>query len=116
MGPSLSTWLVLVRLVQVLGSFIPAALNGWLLYYIHMNKLGPSNVMLILEILVCFLLVAVVLGFPISLQNLTTPTRRRSYSSTACCPCSYFTLVDDHGEHHGFSPVYAWTSSVSSSM
>lgn len=52
MGRRLSTWLVLLRLFQVLGSFIPAAMNGWLLYFIYTSKLGPSDVMLILEILV----------------------------------------------------------------
>lgn len=52
MGRRLSTWLVLVRVFQVLGSFIPAAMNGWLLYFIFTNKLGPSDVMFVLEILV----------------------------------------------------------------
>lgn len=53
MGRRLSGWLVLARLFQVLGSFIPGAMNGWLLYYISANKLGPSSLMLVLEILVC---------------------------------------------------------------
>lgn len=58
MGRRLSTWLVVVRLFQVLGSFIPAAMNGWLLYFIFTNKLGSSDVMLILEILVSLVKVA----------------------------------------------------------
>lgn len=53
MGRRLSGWLVLARLFQILGSFIPGAMNGWLLYYIATNKLGPSKLMLVLEILVC---------------------------------------------------------------
>lgn len=53
MGRTLSGLLVLVRLVQILGSFIPGALNGWLLYYISAKKLGPSQLMLVLELLVC---------------------------------------------------------------
>lgn len=52
MGRRLSTWLVLARSFQVLGSFIPGAMNGWLLYYLHANRLGPSNLMFVLEILV----------------------------------------------------------------
>lgn len=53
MGRGLSGWLVLARLFQILGSFIPGAMNGWLLYYISTNKLGPSKLMLVLELLVC---------------------------------------------------------------
>lgn len=42
-----------MRLIQVLGSFIPGAMNGWLLYYITAKNLGPSQLMLVLELLVC---------------------------------------------------------------
>lgn len=58
MGRRLSIWLVLARLFQVLASFIPGAMNGWLLYYITANKLGPSKLMLVLEILVSLALLA----------------------------------------------------------
>lgn len=49
----LSSWLVLVRLFQLLGSFITGAMNGYLLWYIYTNRLGLDKTMIILEILVC---------------------------------------------------------------
>lgn len=52
MGRRLSTGLVVVRSFLVLGSFVPGAMNGWLLYYLHANNLHPSYLMLVLEILV----------------------------------------------------------------
>lgn len=53
MGRKLSVCFILVRLFQLLGAFIPAAMNGWLLAYIYSNNLGPSKIMLVLEVLVC---------------------------------------------------------------
>ncbi|ROW03653.1 hypothetical protein VPNG_07221 [Cytospora leucostoma] len=47
----LSSWLVLVRLFQLLGSFITGALNGYLLWYISTNRLGLDETTIILEIL-----------------------------------------------------------------
>lgn len=56
MGWGLMRWIVSVRAVQLLGSFIPGALNGWLLYYIYSSKdLGLTQSMIILQILVCYL-------------------------------------------------------------
>lgn len=53
MGWGLMRWIVSVRAVQLLGSFIPGALNGWLLYYIYSKKFGLTQSMIILQILVC---------------------------------------------------------------
>lgn len=52
MGRRLATGLVAVRSFQVLGSFIPGAMNGWLLYRLYTSNLGPSYLMVVLEILV----------------------------------------------------------------
>lgn len=53
MGWALTRWIVSVRLVQLLASFIPGALNGWLLYYIFQNGVGMTQSMIVLQILVC---------------------------------------------------------------
>lgn len=42
-----------MRVVQLMGSFIPGALNGWLLYYIYSKDIGLAQSMIILQILVC---------------------------------------------------------------
>lgn len=55
MGWGLMRWIVSVRAVQLMGSFIPGALNGWLLYYIYSKRLGLTQSMIILQILVCCL-------------------------------------------------------------
>ncbi|KAJ4393484.1 hypothetical protein N0V93_002696 [Gnomoniopsis smithogilvyi] len=55
MGRRLSTWLILIRSFQVLGSFVPGAVNGWLLYYLYTNRLGPSELMLLLEVLIAII-------------------------------------------------------------
>lgn len=55
MGWGLMRWIVSVRSVQLMGSFIPGALNGWLLYYIYSKSIGFSQSMIILQILVCCL-------------------------------------------------------------
>lgn len=48
----LSSWLVFVRCLQILGTLVSAILNGFLLVYIHVNKLGLSSNMFSLEIMV----------------------------------------------------------------
>lgn len=53
MGWGLMRWIVSVRSVQLMGSFIPGALNGWLLYYIDSKDIGLVQLMIILQILVC---------------------------------------------------------------
>lgn len=55
MGWGLMRWIVSVRSVQLMGSFIPGALNGWLLYYIFSKSIGFEQSMVILQILVCCL-------------------------------------------------------------
>lgn len=55
MGWGLTRWIVSLRAVQLMGSFIPGALNGWLLYYIGHKHIGLSLSMIILQILVCCL-------------------------------------------------------------
>ncbi|ROW03121.1 hypothetical protein VMCG_05688 [Cytospora schulzeri] len=81
MGWRLSSWLFLVRLFQLLGSFIPGAMNGWLLYYIYTNNLGLSNTMVILETLVAIIFVYT------SLSLLVGHTHHRS-KRTAWVVCS----------------------------
>lgn len=44
-----------MRSVQLMGSFIPGALNGWLLYYISSKNIGFAQSMIVLQILVCCL-------------------------------------------------------------
>ncbi|ETS78228.1 hypothetical protein PFICI_10290 [Pestalotiopsis fici W106-1] len=53
----LSSYLVVVRSLQALATLISAILNGFLLVYIETKKLGPSDVMLVLEIMTCVTLV-----------------------------------------------------------
>ncbi|ORY62669.1 uncharacterized protein BCR38DRAFT_439429 [Pseudomassariella vexata] len=53
----LSTWLVFVRLLQVLAAIVSAGLNGFLLVYIHVNRLGLSQAMSTLEIMTCVVLI-----------------------------------------------------------
>lgn len=55
MGWGLMRWIVSVRSVQLMGSFIPGALNGWLLYYIYSKRIGFAQSMIVLQILVCCL-------------------------------------------------------------
>lgn len=47
-----SSWLVLVRGLQILGVLVSALCNGFLLVYIHVNKLGLTSAMSALEIMV----------------------------------------------------------------
>lgn len=55
MGWGLMRWIVSVRSVQLMGTFIPGALNGWLLYYIYSKEIGLVQLMVILQVLVCCL-------------------------------------------------------------
>jgi hypothetical protein len=48
----LLSWLVLVRSLQAVGALIIAFLNGALLVYIHLNDLGLSENMIVLELMV----------------------------------------------------------------
>ncbi|KAK8034633.1 hypothetical protein PG993_009628, partial [Apiospora rasikravindrae] len=52
-----SSWLVLVRGLQILGVLASALCNGFLLVYIHVNKLGLSPAMSALEIMTCSILI-----------------------------------------------------------
>ncbi|KUI70017.1 hypothetical protein VM1G_05485 [Cytospora mali] len=81
MGWRLSSWLVLLRLFQLLSSFIPGAMNGWLLYHIYTNHLASSETMVILEILVATIFVYT------SLSLLIMHTYQRS-KRTAWMVCS----------------------------
>ncbi|ROW03217.1 hypothetical protein VSDG_01214 [Cytospora chrysosperma] len=83
MGWRLSSWLVLVRLFQLLGSFIPGAMNGWLLYYIYTNHLGLANTMVVLEILVAIIFVYTSL----SLLVIHTHLRSRRTAWLVCSIC-----------------------------
>lgn len=56
----LSSYLVVVRALQVLATLISAVLNGFLLVYIQVKALGLSDVMLALEIMVSTYLSALV--------------------------------------------------------
>ncbi|KAK8065950.1 hypothetical protein PG997_012697 [Apiospora hydei] len=52
-----SSWLFLVRGLQILGVLASALCNGFLLVYIHVNKLGLSPAMSALEIMTCSILI-----------------------------------------------------------
>lgn len=56
-GWGLLSWLGLVRGLQVLGVLTSAILNGFLLVYIHLNKLGLSASMFALELMTCAVLI-----------------------------------------------------------
>lgn len=108
MGRRLSIWMVLARLFQVLASFIPGAMNGWLLYYITANKLGPSKLMLVLEILVCLALFA---GCALSASS---PGTNRGWILRRLCPsdAQYAQLGGSHltNDQVTFSFAYALLS------
>lgn len=53
MGWELTRWIVSLRSVQLMGSFIPGALNGWLLYFIDHKGIPLAESIIILQILVC---------------------------------------------------------------
>lgn len=55
MGWELTRWIVSVRSVQLMGSFIPGALNGWLIYFIDHKNIRLAQSMIVLQILVCCL-------------------------------------------------------------
>lgn len=55
MGWELARWIVSVRSLQLMGSFIPGALNGWLLYWIDHKGITLAQSMIILQILITLL-------------------------------------------------------------
>ncbi|KAK7953745.1 hypothetical protein PG996_014637 [Apiospora saccharicola] len=52
-----SSWLVFVRGLQILGALVSALCNGGLLVYIHVKKLGLSPAMSALEYMTCSILI-----------------------------------------------------------
>ncbi|OTA98256.1 hypothetical protein M426DRAFT_326142 [Hypoxylon sp. CI-4A] len=54
---SIPRLLLLARVLQVMGTLVTAVMNGYLLVYIHDNRLGLSGAMFHLEMLVCIALI-----------------------------------------------------------
>ncbi|KAI1099422.1 hypothetical protein F4804DRAFT_84306 [Jackrogersella minutella] len=75
-GWSFSRCLLFARLLQVLGTLITAVVNGFLLVYIHVNRLGLTTIMLYLEIMVCLALIYS--GIVLLVQHSGSPQRRSS--------------------------------------
>ncbi|CAJ2505148.1 Uu.00g125420.m01.CDS01 [Anthostomella pinea] len=76
-GWGLLRWLALIRLFQALASLVTATMNGFLLAYIHLNRLGFANSMFVLEIMACVALI-----YPgVVLLILHTGKRRQNASS-----------------------------------
>lgn len=49
---SFSRWLLVARLLQAAGTLVTALLNGFLLVYTHINRLGFADSMFALELMV----------------------------------------------------------------
>ncbi|KAK3349900.1 hypothetical protein B0T25DRAFT_570499 [Lasiosphaeria hispida] len=77
MALKLSSWLVLVRVLQLMGALAAAGLNGYLTASIYMGKLGLSQNMVILELLICILLVYTTLS--IIAQNTGERSKKKGW-------------------------------------
>lgn len=55
MAWKLSSWLVLTRTFQLVAALVAGSMNGFLIAWIYIKKLGLSNNMVTLEIMVCLL-------------------------------------------------------------
>ncbi len=55
MGWELSSWLALARSFQLMGSFGAVSLHGYLTIRVYTGKLGLTEPMVALELLVCLL-------------------------------------------------------------
>ncbi len=53
MAWDLGSWMVTVRSLQLFGTLVCAALNGFLLVNLTINRLGPSQALMSLEWIVC---------------------------------------------------------------
>ncbi|KAH9885498.1 hypothetical protein F4778DRAFT_787160 [Xylariomycetidae sp. FL2044] len=73
----LSRWIALIRLSQALGSLVTAVMNGFLLVYIQLNRLGLASSMFALEMMVCVALIYT--SFVLLVQHTGS---RRDHSST----------------------------------
>ncbi|KAI1480925.1 hypothetical protein F4774DRAFT_64782 [Daldinia eschscholtzii] len=54
---TISRWLLLARLLQVSCTLVAAVMNGFLLVYIHINRLGFATSMFCLEMMICIALI-----------------------------------------------------------
>ncbi|KAI1458150.1 hypothetical protein F4805DRAFT_457064 [Annulohypoxylon moriforme] len=73
---SLSRCLLFARLLQVAGTLVTAVMNGFLLVYIHVNRLGLTTGMFCLEMMVCVALIYS--GIVLLFQHSGAPQRRSS--------------------------------------
>ncbi|KAI0844641.1 hypothetical protein F5Y00DRAFT_196282 [Daldinia vernicosa] len=72
---TVSRWLLFARLLQVSGTLVTAVMNGFLLVYIHINRLGLATSMFCLEMMVC---VALIYSGIVLLMQHSGSWRRRS--------------------------------------
>ncbi|KAI1208250.1 uncharacterized protein F4807DRAFT_157447 [Annulohypoxylon truncatum] len=77
---SLSRCLLFARVFQVSGTLVTAVMNGFLLVYIHVNRLGLTASMFCLEMMVCAALIYS--GIVLLLQHSGTVHRRSSTQLT----------------------------------
>ncbi|KAI2772741.1 hypothetical protein F4815DRAFT_416140 [Daldinia loculata] len=73
---TVSKWLLFARLLQVSGTLITAVMNGFLLVYIHDNRLGLATSMFCLEMMVCVALIYS--GIVLLMQHSGSRQRRSS--------------------------------------
>ncbi|KAF3761906.1 hypothetical protein M406DRAFT_353316 [Cryphonectria parasitica EP155] len=92
MGRRLSTCLVLLRAFQLLAAFIPGAMNGWLTYYLYANKLGPSAIILVVEILAASVFVYATLS--LSIIHTRQRSRRTPFLVCTICLDVVFCFID----------------------
>lgn len=57
MAWELSSWMVLVRLFQLVGALAAGCMNGFLIAWISIKKLGLTSNMQVLEIMICLFLI-----------------------------------------------------------
>ncbi|KAI1078146.1 hypothetical protein F5B20DRAFT_244806 [Whalleya microplaca] len=75
---SISRWLLLIRLLQAAGTLVTATMNGFLLAYIHLHRLGFAESMFCLEMMAC---IALIYSAVVLLVQHTGSQRRRSKTS-----------------------------------
>ncbi|KAI1473106.1 uncharacterized protein F4812DRAFT_39545 [Daldinia caldariorum] len=73
---TISRWLLLTRLLQVSCTLVTAVMNGFLLAYIHRNRLGVTTSMFCLEMMICIALIYS--GLVLSIQHSGNQRRRSS--------------------------------------
>ncbi|KAK1759244.1 hypothetical protein QBC47DRAFT_398057 [Echria macrotheca] len=80
MAWSLSRWLMFTRAFQLQGALTSAGLNGFLTAWVSVKRLGLTQSMCVLELLICILLLYTVLA--LILQNTGRRTQKKGWLVT----------------------------------